>query len=504
MQIDRAMYTPFLVLPLLISACGDDGTPADGSTDAGGDAVVDGSPDALPDGGGGDEPTYAFESRFNPSESSVNHAGQTTRQILLADLIAEMRRLSAGVRDGSVEPTTVDEVGEVVARLDGIYRSGSTDLATRPLPSLTSGDDTLCQATYEDLGDADLVSKTAGMDTSTDHRDWSSEWVGWSDASVLGDAPLGSPVALTDALFTTFEEQVRACALDVSACPETAAGDPLPLHVTPDGLDLIQLVQKHLLGAIHFSQGTDDYLDDDVADKGLLTDNTMPREDGAPDTLLEHAWDEAFGYFGAAADYDDYTDDEIRGEAGRPEYASGYHDTDGDACIDVFTEYNFAASVNAAKRDAGATTMVDLTAEAFDAFVAGRMLIAEADGAPDATALAGHRDAAVSAWERALSATVIHYVNEVLAHMNACSSMEYSFEDHAKHWSELKGFALAFQYNPRSPWNDTSDFAALHAAIGDSPVLCDGDVSGYETVLLGVRDSVRDAYGFDASDAEGW
>ncbi len=437
----------------------------------------------------------------------MNHTGQTTRQILLADLVAEMRRLSAGVRDGTVEPTTVDEPGEVVARLDAIYRSGSTDLASRPLPAILAGDDATCQSTYEDLGDADLVSKTAGQDTVTDHRDWSTEWVGWSDASVLSDAPLGSPVALTDALFATFEAQVRACALDVSACPETAAGDPLPLHVTPDGLDLVQLVQKHLLGAIHFSQAADDYLDDDVADKGLLTDNTMPRDDGAPDTTLEHAWDEAFGYFGAAADYDEYTDDEIRGESGRPEYANGYHDTDGDACIDVFDEYNFSASVNAAKRDAGAMTMLDLTAEAFGAFVAGRTLIADAGDAlstEQATELAGYRDTVVSAWERALSATVIHYVNDVIADMNACGTSDYSFEDHAKHWSELKGFALAFQYNPRSPWNDGSDFGALHASVGDSPVLCDGDVSGYTTVLLGVRDTIRDAYGFDASDAEGW
>jgi len=151
--------------------------------------------------------------------------------------------------------------------------------------------------------------------------------------------------------------------------------------------------------------------------------------------------------------------------------------------------------------------MMDLTAEVFDAFVAGRTLITAAGGALDAaqvTELEGHRDEAVGAWERALGATVIHYINDVRVDMAACGTAEYSFADHAKHWSELKGFALAFQYNPRSPWNAGSDFAALHAAIGDQPVLCAGDTTAYGTALLGARDTLRDAYGFDESDAEGW
>ena len=38
----------------------------------------------------------------------------------------------------------------------------------------------------------------------------------------------------------------------------------LPVHITAEGLDLQQLTQKFLLGAVNFSQGTDDYLDDDI------------------------------------------------------------------------------------------------------------------------------------------------------------------------------------------------------------------------------------------------
>ncbi len=478
----------FAVVALTTAACGDDSAVG-------------------PDGGAGVRSGYSFESRFTPGAESVAHGGQTTRQVLVTDLASEMGRLAEGVRDGTIDPTDVDEEGEVVARLNAFYRSGSSDLGARPLPNLVEDGDATCEVTYEDLGTANLLAKTAGEDSVTDHRDWTTEFVGWSDASVLAGAPIGSPVALVDAFFVTFENQVRACALAVDDCPESPTGEALPLYVTPDGLDLVQLVQKHLLGAVHFSQGTDDYLDDDVDDKGLLSDNLTPHEDGAASTTLEHAWDEAFGYFGAAADYDDYSDDEIRGAGGRPEYAGGYHDTNGDACIDLFAEYNWSASVNAAKRDAGSTSMSALTARAFDAFIAGRTLITDAGGALDAeqnVTLRTHRDAAAAAWEEALGATVIHYINEVRADIGTCGGAEYSFADHAKHWSELKGFALSFQYNPRSPWNAGSDFAALHTAIGDSPVLCDGDTAAHDATLLGARDSLRDAYGFDAADAENW
>ena len=62
--------------------------------------------------------------------------------------------------------------------------------------------------------------------------------------------------------------------------------------------------------------------------------------------------------------------------------------------------------------------------------------------------LKAHRDAALSAWEKAIAATVVHYINDVIGDMEA---EDYSFYDHAKHWSEMKGFALSFQFNRRSP-----------------------------------------------------
>ncbi|NIS36531.1 MAG: DUF4856 domain-containing protein, partial [Actinobacteria bacterium] len=64
--------------------------------------------------------------------------------------------------------------------------------------------------------------------------------------------------------------------------------------------------------------------------------------------------------------YDQYTDDEIAAAGGRDDW-QGTHDSDGDGAIDPAAEVNFGQSVNAAKRDRGAATDLDLSAQAFEA-----------------------------------------------------------------------------------------------------------------------------------------
>lgn len=505
------------IVALLVSAaaCGGDddghtGVDAGGTGDGGGD--VDAGEET--DGGvGGPPEQYVFGSRFAAGESSVAHAGQTARNVLIQALDAEIKAISVGVLDGSLDPTLVDDEGEVVARLNAFVRAGSADLGTRALPGFVEDGDTTCQETFENLGGANLIDKLAGEDDATDHMDWDGDdegssgpaFVGWTDDSVLTvptGGTVGTPLGLLDALFATFEAQVRACIVDVDNCPETPGGDPLPLYVTEDGLNIAQLVEKFLFGAVNFSQITDDYLDNaDDYTKGLNVDNSAQDGDH-PYTALEHHWDEAFGYFGAAVNYADYTDEEIAGSGGRAEYANGYHDFDGDSCIDLSSEFNFDLAAYAAKRDLGSTTMTDLTAEIFGAFLMGRWLIATEAELADIQA---QRDIVVTGLEQLMAANVIHYINSFVSDMSACGTAEFDFEDWAGHWSEMKAFALGLQFNPRSPFHtDTYDFAAIHAAMGDAPVPCTGDIDAYETALLGVRDTLQEAYGFDASDVENW
>ncbi|MFW5926116.1 MAG: DUF4856 domain-containing protein, partial [Myxococcota bacterium] len=442
--------------------------------------------------------TYAFESQLEPGESSVSYPGQVMRQVLIADLADRINDMDSDI-PASFTPT-MD--GDVVTELDAFFRFNSGTSGNQT-PRLTTDPEAL-QETYDDIStDKDLVGKLAGNDSGdTDHKDWSNEFGGWSDESIADHGgSIGSPEGLVVAFFETFEELAIA---QVGGPRLDDEGDPIPVYVADDGRDLKQLIQKFLLGAVTFSQAADDYLDDDVDGKGLLTDNVEPYKGTEPYTALEHQWDEGFGYFGAAADYGDYRDAEIAGKDDthpdvRSDYAGGSHDTDGDGRIDLESEYNFGNSVNAGKRDLGANVDPDFTGQAFQAFLTGRAIINAAVGRPltdeEMADLKEQRDLAVEAWEKAIVATIVHYINDTIVETGHIGTPEdYDFATHAKVWSEMKGFALGLQFNPRSPLSD-EDFTTLHTLIGDAPVLEEAGAADYRDDLLAARDLLQQAYG---------
>ena len=84
------------------------------------------------------------------------------------------------------------------------------------------------------------------------------------------------------------------------------------------------------------------------------------------------------------------------------------------------------------------------------------------------------------------------------------NAVDYDFYGHAKHWSELKGFALSLQFNPRSPL--TSDqFIQLHATIGEKPVLPEQDgFDAYKTSLQEASDLLQTAYEFTDANIAAW
>lgn len=468
-----------------------------------------GDGEGAPGGSGGDTsvpPRYQFERN---GQSTVSYTGQSTRQVLIEDLVGLMKTLSAETLAGQ-NLERYDTREEVYALLTPLYEEGGLADPMRAIPELVAEGDSTVQSTYADFNDANLESKLAGNDAVTDHEDWNGgAFVGWSSPNLVVNAAgdLGAPAtpeALLLALFWTFADQVAQGA--VGSFPIDAA---TPLYLTPDGHDLTQLVEKFLLAAVNFSQGADDYLDDDVEDKGLRAPNEIDGE--SPYTILEHHWDEGYGYWGAARDYSAYTDEEIAAAGGRAGYDNGYHDSNDDGEIDLLSEYNFGASVNAAKRDLGSAdgARTDFTADADLAWRTGRAIIAaayEAGEDVDLAALGAQRDIIVSTWEKAYAATAIQYINEVLNDMDAIGTLVYSFADHAKHWSELKGFALSFQFNPRSPMSE-SDFASVHAAIGDAPVgasVTPVDDATYRMQLLEARSLIGDAYDFDEANVLGW
>jgi hypothetical protein len=470
----------------------------------------------LGDACGGDDPivipeTYSFDNE--EGDSTLSYSGQTARHVLISDLKAGVSVLSSLIDNDEFRPT---DDGEVVGYFDFWFRHDSE--ADGDEGFILSTDPATLQTTYNEISSGkNIFGKIAGNDTTTDYKDWSTDFVGWSDQSLAqfgGD--LGSPEQFVVAIFETIEENAinRADGL----VREDNDGNQLPVYVLQNGVDLNQVLQKFLLGAVAFHQGCDDYLDYDndnpIDGKGLFADNTTIVE-GKTYTALAHAWDEGFGYFGAARNYGAYTDDEIAGKGGRPEFANGYNDANGDNSIDLKSEFNFGASVNAAKRDRAANAPTDFTNDAFTAFRTGRAIIQNAVGRDltedEMTALQAESDKARLAWDKAIAATAVHYINDTLQDMSAFDTDDYSFTNHAKHWSELKGFAMSLQFNPISPLN--MHVGHVNDLIGDSPVLEGSDpaaIASYRESLIEARDMFKNMYGFDetnmgdANGENGW
>ncbi|HHO54402.1 MAG TPA: DUF4856 domain-containing protein [Deltaproteobacteria bacterium] len=430
-------------------------------------------------GGGIDLEGYAFASRFDGADS-VSYSGQVFRQLLIEDMKAHIGGLTERIDSGfSPEP------GEVAAELDFYVSFDSA--SSGGVPVAFSSTPAPLQAIYDDVSTGkDLVGKIAGNDAIGQHRDWSVGFAGWDEAGVT----------TPESLVRLWMSQLDAAAVERSLgnIPVDPSGVPVSaVYLTADGRDLQQLLEELLRVAVAFSQGADDYLDDDEPGKGLLSDHTAADGDGNY-TVLEHAWDEGFGYFGAARTYGGWDDAAIADP--------GYADVDGDGAVDLLTEVSWGHSGTAAKRDAAAVVATDFTAEAWGGLYEGRALLASTEGAltpEQLVELQGHRDRALSAWEAAIAATVVHYINAVLQDMAAIGTDEYSFLDHAGHWSEMKGSALAFQFNRRSPI--LADFEQLHRLLRQAPALGPGDeLEQYASDLRVARALIGDAFGFDAAN----
>lgn len=69
--------------------------------------------------------------------------------------------------------------------------------------------------------------------------------------------------------------------------------------VDSKGRELVQLVEKGIMGAVFFNQAVDNYLHID----NLLADDNETLVEGKTYTEREHHFDEGFGYFGAGVDF---------------------------------------------------------------------------------------------------------------------------------------------------------------------------------------------------------
>ena len=418
---------------LFLSACG-----SDEETD---DETAEGAAIEIPQ-------AYVFDSRFVEGESSVAYSGQVVRNLLLQDLKA-----------------LTDSVGK-----DG----------GRPI----TAQDMLKLYEYDDALNLKTLTTTGAVPALESH--YSSLSTGKNLVGKISDEPVIGYNRPADDLVREWFNAIADNSLDADKL-----GTPMA-YTTDDGVDMSQMINKVLIGAVPYYQATGVYLN------GLLErDNSEARDGTDPYTAMEHAWDEAFGYFGAARDYARYTDDQLAGSVDDFTF-----DSNGDGSIDFKSEYNFGLSRNAAKRDKGGSG-VDLTQEIFSAFLAGRTAITNQGSVAEISA---HRQAASEGMEKVIAATVVHYINDTLSDMSKLGTADENIANLNKHWAEMKGYTVALQYNPFRLISD-GQLAELHGIMGEAPLYDEPGSSGYKTQVANYERAkvvLQSAYGFSGDNMANW
>jgi hypothetical protein len=393
-------------------------------------------------------PAYVFDSRFVQGESSVAYSGQTVRNLLLQDL---------------------------KVLIDSLAKDGAKPVAVQDMLNLYAYDDTL---------NLKSLSTAGAMPVLESH--YSAISTGKSlDGKISGDVVIGYNRTADDLVREWF--QIIA---DNSQNPDKL-GTPA-VYTDDNGVDLTQMINKVLIGAVPYYQATGVYL------SGLLErDNSEARNGTDPYTSMEHGWDEAFGYFGAARDYFRYTDEQLAGGV-----ADFTFDSNGDGSIDFKSEYNFGLSRNAGKRDKGGSG-VDLTQEIFDAFLRGRTLIANQGTEVD---IIQQRQLAANGMEKVIAATIVHYVNDTLSDMSNLGTDAENRVNLNKHWAEMKGFTVALQYNPFKLIGD-GQLRELHGIMEQAPSYDAPGTPAYDTTVRNynrAKDVLQAAYGFSAANMANW
>ena len=391
---------------------------------------------------------YVFDSRFVEGESSVSYSGQVVRNLLLQDL-----------------KSLTDSVG----------KDGGRSVAVQDMLKLYEYDDAL-----------NLKTRTSTGALSASESHYSSLSTGKNLVGKISDEPVIGYNRTADDLVREWFKTIAENSQD----PDKL-GTPMA-YTTDDGVDMSQMINKVLIGAVPYYQATGVYLN-----SLLERDNSEARDGTDPYTAMEHAWDEAFGYFGAARDYFRYSDDQLAGSVDDFTF-----DSNGDGSIDFKSEYNFGLSRNAGKRDKGGSG-VDFTQQIFSAFLSGRTAITNQGTEAE---IIGYRQTAAEGMEKVIAATVVHYINDTLSDMSKLGTGEENRANLNKHWAEMKGYTVALQYNPFRLITD-GQLAELHGIMGEAPIYNEPGSNAYNTQVNNykrAKDVMQAAYGFSNANMEGW
>lgn len=222
----------------------------------------------------------------------------------------------------------------------------------------------------------------------------------------------------------------------------TSADGSKKYLVDANGVEWGQVISKGLMGAVFYYQVVEGYLS---AEKiGPAVDNTTVKEgEGTP---MEHHWDEAFGYFGAPADF--------------PANLTGL-------------KYwaNYSNQVNAATGSNKAL---------MDAYLKGRAAISAKDMAGKDAAAATLR----SEWEKLVVSAAIHELNAAKTQV-----ADQALKSH--YLSEARGFVMGLKYKADRKITD-AQYTQVMAKIGTNLYTTTG------ADIAAALDLLSSVYGLDS------
>ncbi|MDX1585534.1 MAG: DUF4856 domain-containing protein [Balneolaceae bacterium] len=178
--------------------------------------------------------------------------------------------------------------------------------------------------------------------------------------------------------------------------------------VDANGREFTQLIEKGLMGAVFYNQIYNVYLTDNRIGPDVENDELA---EGANYTPKEHHFDEAFGYFGAPADFSSPWPEAREDEA---RYWAHYADVSDD--------------------------LVPLIDPLMNSFILGRTAIVN----KDQSALNDEVDKLYENLELLAAATTVHYINSTLTELSNSNQGE-AFHALSEAWA----FANALKYSPR-------------------------------------------------------
>ena len=242
---------------------------------------------------------------------------------------------------------------------------------------------------------------------------------------------------------------------------------------TRNGMHYPQLISKYAMGAVLYHQACDNYLDEKMT--ASVKPNDKPYKKGAAYTGKEHSWDEAFGYWGAAAHTMKLSAKQSYDVAKKKDLKAADYNKDG--IVDLYTEMTYAHAYYASSYDKGGKTNYLKTVTG--AFIDGRKIITAANGnklsSADLTKIQDLAQVICSNWEQVIAESVFKYAGSVYKDLGKVEAalvsgkgMDKAMSKYLKHWGELKGFAMALQAGVE---NRSDTFNRLNRMMGFGPLM---------------------------------